>query len=78
MKRSREGARGSAISIRFGDFDLLLGGARLSLKIVDLPVRYGSRSYGSTNISRVRHGLLLARMSLIGFLTLKARPNVLR
>jgi SAM-dependent methyltransferase len=62
----------------FGDFDLLLGGARLSLKIVDLPVRYGSRSYGSTNISRVRHGLLLARMSLIGFLTLKVRPNVLR
>ncbi len=30
----------------FGDFDLLLGAARLNLKIVDLPVRYQPRTYG--------------------------------
>ncbi len=43
----------------FGDFELLLGAARRSLRIVDLPVRYRSRTYGSTNIDRWRHGCLL-------------------
>jgi SAM-dependent methyltransferase len=51
----------------FGDFDLLFGASRLNLKIVDLPVRYHARTYGSTNISRFRHGLLLLRMSLFAF-----------
>lgn len=46
----------------FGDFDLLLGAARLSLKIADVPVRYRSRVYGTTNIDRWRHGVLLLRM----------------
>jgi hypothetical protein len=46
----------------FGDFDLLFGAARLGLKIVDLPVRYQARIYGTTNIHRWRHGLLLLRM----------------
>lgn len=47
----------------FGDFDLLFGAARLGLKIVDLPVRYHPRRYGTSNISRWRHGLLLLRMT---------------
>jgi SAM-dependent methyltransferase len=47
----------------FGDFDLLFGAAKLNLKIVDLPVRYRERTYGSTNISRFRHGLVLLRMT---------------
>jgi hypothetical protein len=46
----------------FGDFDLLFGAARLNLKIVDLPIRYRERTYGSSNISRWKHGLLLLRM----------------
>ena len=46
----------------FGDFDLLFGAAKLSLKIVDVPVRYRQRVYGTTNIQRWRHGLLLLRM----------------
>ncbi len=46
----------------FGDFDLLFGAYKLNLKIVDLPIRYRDRTYGSTNISRFRHGLLLLRM----------------
>jgi SAM-dependent methyltransferase len=46
----------------FGDFDLILGAAKLNLKILDLPVRYRTRTYGSTNISRWRHGVLLVRM----------------
>jgi hypothetical protein len=47
----------------FGDFDLLFGAARLNLNIVDLPVRYQARTYGTTNIARWRHGLLLFKMA---------------
>ena len=46
----------------FGDFDLLLGAARLNLKIVDVPIRYRRRTYGTTNISRWRHGVALLTM----------------
>ena len=46
----------------FGDFDLIFGAAKLNLKIVDLPIRYRERTYGSTNISRWKHGMLLLRM----------------
>ncbi len=49
----------------FGDFDLIFGAARLSLRIVDLPIRYRERTYGTTNIQRWRHGWLLLRM--LGF-----------
>ena len=46
----------------FGDYDLIFGAAKLNLKIIDLPIRYRERTYGSTNISRWKHGLLLFRM----------------
>jgi glycosyltransferase involved in cell wall biosynthesis len=46
----------------FGDYDLIFGAAKLGLKIVDLPVRYRARTYGSTNIQRWSHGMLLLRM----------------
>lgn len=46
----------------FGDFDLLFGAAKLNLKILELPIRYRARTYGTTNIQRWRHGLLLFRM----------------
>lgn len=55
----------------FGDFDLLLGAAKQNLKIVDVPVRYRSRIYGTTNISRWRHGVLLFRMLLVAARRLK-------
>jgi hypothetical protein len=29
-----------------------------------MPVRYGARRYGETNISRWRHGLILLRMMI--------------
>jgi SAM-dependent methyltransferase len=48
----------------FGDFDLIFGAAKLNRKIIDLPVRYRDRTYGTTNISRWKHGLLLLRMVL--------------
>jgi ubiquinone/menaquinone biosynthesis C-methylase UbiE len=46
----------------FGDFDLIFGAAKQNFKIVDLPIRYQRRSYGSTNINRWKHGQLLLRM----------------
>ncbi len=49
----------------FGDFDLIFGAARLNLKIAEIPVRYRDRTYGETNISRWKHGLLLLRMSAV-------------
>jgi SAM-dependent methyltransferase len=58
----------------FGDFDLLFGAARLGLKIVDLPVRYQPRTYGETNISRWRHGVLLLRMTLFAFWKFRVAP----
>ncbi len=55
----------------FGDFDLIFGAAKLSLKLVDLPIRYRERTYGETNIQRFRHGLLLLRMVVFAARRLK-------
>ena len=55
----------------FGDFDLLLGAVKQNLKIVDLPIRYEERTYGSTNIQRWRHGLLLFKMVIFAARRLK-------
>ncbi|OQW33625.1 MAG: glycosyl transferase [Nitrospira sp. SG-bin1] len=56
----------------FGDFDLLFGASRLNLHIVDVPIRYQARTYGSTNIQRFAHGWLLLKMTAHGFFRLKA------
>ena len=55
----------------FGDFDLLFGAARLGLQIVEVPIRYRERTYGTTNIQRWRHGWLLLRMVLFAARKLK-------
>jgi glycosyltransferase involved in cell wall biosynthesis len=55
----------------FGDFDLLFGAARHTLKIVEIPVRYRERVYGETNIRRWSHGWLLLRMTLFAARRLK-------
>jgi len=56
----------------FGDFDLIFGAAKQNLKIIDLPIRYASRTYGETQISRFSHGWLLCRMVLFAYTKLKA------
>jgi SAM-dependent methyltransferase len=56
----------------FGDFDLIFGAAKLSLKVVEVPVRYAARVYGETQISRFRHGWLLLRMVWFAFFKFKA------
>jgi SAM-dependent methyltransferase len=55
----------------FGDFDLLFGASKLNLKILDIPIRYGGRVYGETNIQRWHHGALLFRMVLFAAQKLK-------
>jgi SAM-dependent methyltransferase len=55
----------------FGDFDLIFGAAKLNLKIVEIPIHYYARTYGTTNISRFRHGWLLLKMSIFGMRKLK-------
>jgi glycosyltransferase involved in cell wall biosynthesis len=55
----------------FGDYDLIFGAAKQNLKIIDMPIRYQDRTYGSTNIDRWRHGLLLFRMLAIAAIRLK-------
>ncbi|WP_446010259.1 glycosyltransferase [Candidatus Electrothrix sp.] len=46
----------------FGDFDLIFGAAKMNLKLIDLPIRYQARRYGTTNISRWSNGWLLLKM----------------
>ena len=50
----------------FGDFDLIFGASKLNLKLVELPIHYKERKYGSTNISRFRHGIILFKMLYVG------------
>lgn len=56
----------------FGDFDLIFGASKLNLKIVEVPIRYGARTYGETQISRFVHGWLLLRMVFFAHRKLKA------
>ncbi len=55
----------------FGDFDLIFGAVKQNLKVVEVPVAYRARTYGTTNISRFTHGWLLLRMSWIAFKKIK-------
>ncbi len=56
----------------FGDFELIFGAVKLNLKVTEIPVRYKERVYGSTNISRFIHGLLLFKMTLKAYKIFKA------
>src|SRR4029453_10134888 len=52
----------------FGDFDpfgasgRVFGATARNPKVTGVPVRYTSRTYGETQISRFRHGFMLLRM----------------
>ncbi|MBN9419839.1 MAG: glycosyltransferase family 2 protein [Candidatus Eremiobacteraeota bacterium] len=59
----------------FGDFELLFPAATLGLGIIDMPIRYRDRTYGSTNISRFRHGFILLKMTAVGLLRVRLSPN---
>jgi hypothetical protein len=55
----------------FGDFELLFPAAILGIGVVDVPIRYRARTYGTTQIHRFRHGLMLLKMTLMGFFRVK-------
>lgn len=55
----------------FGDFDLIFGASKLNLKILEIPIRYKERTYGTTNISRFKHGLILIKMCLFAMKKIK-------
>ena len=47
------------------------GTAVLGLSSIDIPVRYKARTYGSTNINRFRHGLVLLKMVTVGLFRIR-------
>ncbi len=55
----------------FGDFELIFPACSLGLGVVDVPIRYRDRVYGSTNIRRFYHGMMLFKMTGIGYVRLK-------
>jgi hypothetical protein len=67
------GLRGSwGTADRWGDYELILGAARLSLKHVDLPVHYMERTYGDTKMTRrLMNASVMLRMSLAAFARLR-------
>jgi SAM-dependent methyltransferase len=59
---------------RWGDFDFLLGASLLGMKVLNVPVRYGARTYGETNMPRFNTGGQLARLAVAGFRRIWIRP----
>lgn len=55
----------------FGDFDLLFGANRLHRKIINVPIHYKQRVYGTSQISRWRDGFVLLKMTLFAIRTSK-------
>lgn len=55
----------------FGDFELIFGASKLNMKVIEVPIRYEARAYGSTQISRWRHGIILLKMVIHAYKKLK-------
>ena len=41
------------IQVPWGDYELIFGGSKLHLEIVEMPVHYQERTYGVTKMTRV-------------------------
>ncbi|GIR19826.1 hypothetical protein CM15mP35_00870 [bacterium] len=54
----------------FGDFDLIFSAAYSGQKILEYPVHYRSRKYGSTQISRFKDGWKLLSYFMISYISL--------
>jgi len=62
------------IADRWGDYELLFGAAKLNLKIVDQPVHYLERIYGTTKMTKVfKNGIIMLRMCWHGFKKLRVQ-----
>lgn len=57
----------------FGDFDLLFGAAKMNLKIVDVPVHYKDRTYGTTQIRKFYCLWILLAMCVLAMKRFKFR-----
>lgn len=55
----------------FGDYELIFGATKINLKILEIPIHYKARTYGTSNISRFLHGLLLLQMTVVAARKLK-------
>lgn len=60
----------------FGDFDLIFSAAYSGQKIIELPISYKERKYGSTQISRFKDGLKLFTYLLKSFFIFNTSQNV--
>lgn len=58
----------------FGDYELLFPASIFALGVIDVPIRYRARTYGTTSISRFRHGAMLLRMTLLGLFRVRVGP----
>jgi len=58
----------------FGDYHLLIGASLLGLRILNVPVRYGARFYGQSNMDRFSYGGTLTRITTAAFLRIWVRP----
>lgn len=58
----------------WGDFDLLFGAVENNLKIVEMPVHYKRRVAGKSKMKALQHGMVLAKMCLVGWWRLKVKP----
>ena len=58
----------------FGDFELLLGASLLGLTIINIPVRYRARIYGTSQIDRFPDGRLLFKLAAFGFRRIWVEP----
>jgi len=57
---------------RWGDYDWIFGAARHSLKIIELPVHYVSRTAGETKMTgRLRNAWIMLKMCWAAFIKLK-------
>jgi hypothetical protein len=55
------------------DFDLLFGAAKHNLKIVEMPIWYQNRQYGKSKMRTLKHGWMLLKAAMRGFIELKVR-----
>jgi len=58
----------------FGDFEMLFPASIFGLGILDVPIRYRARTYGSTNIKRFRHGWMLFLMTTTALFRVRTGP----
>ena len=60
----------------FGDFDLIFSSAFTGQKIVELPISYKERRYGTTQISRFRDGFKLLKYMVLSFIVFNTSEDI--